>query len=161
MPNRYTVIPTADEWRRGLMKTQTRRTSRAADIAKTVILLLLCLYCWIPFFWDGGRAWDSFAVGLLALLLLAALWIVPPLALKREAAKIAKSGQTVRLTVTEIGLGFGEGDRYRELPFSAIGASADPDLLTLTFDGGAMLVLPRRCVEPDWDYLCEQLTAGR
>ena len=159
MQTHYTIVPTAEEWRRGLELTRPRRTSRGADVAKTAVLAVLVLYCWIPFFLDGCREWNSFFLGVVALLLMAALWIVPAISFSRDARRIADAGTTVRLTVTDDALGFGEGERFTQIPFSEIEARPDPALLALIFEGGQMTVLPRRCfAEEEWQFLCDRLS---
>ena len=155
----YTVVPTAAEWQQGLLMTRVRRSSKGADIAKTVILGLLTLYCWIPFFLDGCREWQSFFVGLVALLLAAVIWVVPELTTRREAREIAAAGQTIHLTVTDEGLGFGRGESYTLLTYAEIDAQHTPTLLALTFAGGQMAVLPKRCMEETvWEFVCDRLS---
>lgn len=159
MQTQYTFVPTAVEWREGLELTRERRTTRGADIAKTVVLSVLVLYCWIPFFLDGCREWNSFVLGVVALLLLLALWIVPAVSVSHDARQIAASGTTVRLTVFEDTLGFGEGERFSAIPFAEIDARFGADVLALVFEGGQMTVLPRRCFSEDtWQFLCERLS---
>ncbi len=155
----YTVVPTAEEWQQGLLLTRVRRSSKGADIAKTGILGLMTLYCWIPFFLDGCREWQSFFVGLVALLLAAAIWVVPALSTRRDAKGIAAAGQTIHLTVTDEGLGFGRDESYILLPYAEIDAQHTPTLLALTFAGGQMAVLPKRCVEAAaWEFVCDRLS---
>lgn len=159
MQAEYTVVPTAAEWQQGLLLTRVRRSSKGADIAKTGILGLMLLYCWIPFFLDGCREWQSFFVGLAALLLGVALWVVPQLSTRRDAKEIAAAGQTIHLTVTDEGLGFGQDESYTLLPFGEIDAQFTPTLLALTFVGGQMAVLPKRCVdEAAWEFVCDRLS---
>ncbi|MBP3388501.1 MAG: hypothetical protein J6K98_01350 [Clostridia bacterium] len=158
MNDRYTIVPTAGEWRTGLYLTRSRRSSLGADIVKTLILFFLVLYCWIPFFAQGMQDRQSFFVGLLSLILGIALWVVPAIALGIDAKKIAAGGQTIHLTVTDESLGFGEEAHCEWIAYNEIRAKGTEEVLALTFDGGSMLVLPRRALDEDaWQRICARL----
>ena len=129
MNDRYTIVPTAGEWRTGLYLTRSRRSSLGADIVKTLILFFLVLYCWIPFFAQGMQDRQSFF-----------------------------GGQTIHLTVTDESLGFGEEAHCEWIAYNEIRAKGTEEVLALTFDGGSMLVLPRRALDEDaWQRICARL----
>ena len=159
-----TYIPTAEEWKQALDVTRHRRSSHTLDVAKTVILLLVTAYCWVPFFITGfkegfnGLKWDGFVLGCVALIVALALWLVPLWALSRDAIKIAARQVTVHLTLTEEGLGMGEGEQYQCVPFEKICGIKIPCGLALGFDNASISVVPDRVLtaeEAAW--LCDRL----
>lgn len=140
-----TIIPTADEWRQALDVTRHRRSSRTLDIVKTVILVLVTAYCWIPFFWDGAKEWSSFIIGAAALLVAVAMWFIPSWSLHRDAQKIAARQVTVRLTLTDEGLGLGKDENYVCVPFDKVRATKIKSGVALEFaEHGSISVLPYR-----------------
>ena len=140
-----TIIPTAEEWRQALDATRHRRSSRTLDIIKTVILVLVTAYCWIPFFWDGAKEWSVFITGCAALIVAVAMWLIPWWSLKRDAKKIEAREVTVRLTLTDEGLGFGKDDAYLCVPFAEVHAIEIKSGLALEFvEQGSISVLPYR-----------------
>ncbi len=148
-------IPTAEEWQQALDVTRHRRSSKTLDIVKTGVLLLVTAYCWVPFFITGfkkgfdGLKWDGFVLGCIALFVAVALWVIPLWSLRRDAVKIAARQVTVHLTLTDDGLGMGEGEHYQCIPFSEIYGEKIPCGLALRFENGSISVVPTRVLSAD------------
>lgn len=68
---------TQEDLYRALKYGDVRRVGTAGRIVETVVLGLLAVWCIVPFFAQGTEALGSLLLGLVALFLLAALWLVP------------------------------------------------------------------------------------
>ena len=86
---------TQEDLYRALKYGDVRRVGTAGRIVETVVLGLLAVWCIVPFFAQGTEAQK----GLVALFLLAALWLVPEWRARAVSRQEARDRRPTRLRV--------------------------------------------------------------
>ena len=144
---------TEEEIRRCL-EAGVRRAGKGRVIAETVVLLVLTVYCIVAYFLDESRQLSSLLLALIALAVVAALWIVPPVRFRSLARREAEEGKTVRLILDGDTLRFGAGETPVEVPASRCRPIWRDELLVLEISG-ELVGVPRRVTGEDgWQRLC-------
>ncbi|HIW74596.1 MAG TPA: hypothetical protein H9684_09745 [Firmicutes bacterium] len=133
----------------------TRRAGPARNIVQSVILGLLAVYCGAAYLLDEAREPVSLMLTVISLLVLAAIWVTPPLRMRSEARRIAEQGNELFLSLYEKEAAFGrENPKYAA--YSACRAAVDGELLVLEI-GRELVGIPRRVTdEAGWVLLLEK-----
>ena len=133
----------------------TRRAGPARNIAESVILGVMAVYCGAAYLLDGAREPVSLMLAVLSLLIIAAIWLVPPLRMKHEARQIAAQGNEVFLSLYEEEAAFGrENPQY--VPYSSCRAVVGGEMLALAI-GYQLVGIPRRVTDEEgWGTLMEK-----
>ncbi len=137
---------TRDDIYRSLKYGDIRRVGVAGRVVETVILGLLAVWCIVPFFAWGLEALSSLFLGLLALLLIAALWAVPEWRARHLSGQETKDRKPTRLRVYEEGLRFGEAEDLHA--FGTETVTSLPGLFVLRY-GTELVLLPHRELPED------------
>ena len=113
---------------------------------ETVVLGLLAVWCIVPFFAQGTEALGSLLLGLVALFLLAALWLVPEWRARAVSRQEARDRRPTRLRVYDEGLRYGQAEELHA--FGTEHVTALPGLFILRY-GRELVPLPHRALPPD------------
>lgn len=148
MSDTFTYSPTAAELRRVMWRT---RRPLWRLITETVLLLLLGVPALVAVC-TGSRESGTLLIGVTFPLLAAAVWLVPFLSFRREAAELAARPLTVQLTVSEDAIAAGGASS----PLTEADLRRCGDLLIWQAGRGQAIVIPQRAVsEAAWALLCE------
>ena len=140
----YTYALRAEEIRRALWTT--RRSPLKAGI-QTGLLALLAVSAWVGLI-RGDRSGGTWLLAIAMPLLTAAVWLIPVISFRREAAAAAPLPVTLRLSEEEIGA----GDVTR--PVGEASLLAAGDLVIWRVDKYQSVVIRRRALPPEaWDRL--------
>ena len=103
-------------------------------------------WCIVPFFAQGTEALGSLLLGLVALFLLAALWLVPEWRARAVSRQDARDRRPTRLRVYDEGLRYGQAEELHA--FGTEHVTALPGLFILRY-GRELVPLPHRALPPD------------
>lgn len=123
-----------------------RRMGTAGRMVESAVLFLLAVWCIVPVFVQGTKALSSLFLGLLALLLLAALWLVPEWRAWHLSRLEAQDRPPTRLRVYEEGLRYGEAEEIHAFGTEIL--SSLPGLFVLRY-GTQLMPIPHRDLPPD------------
>lgn len=138
--------PTREELYRTLKFGDVRRVGKAGRIVETVVLALLAVWCIVPFIAQGFEALSSLVLGLLALVLLAALWLVPEWRARALSRQESRDRRPTRLRVYDEGLRYGEAEEIHA--FGTETLTSLPGLYVLRY-GTELMPLPHRALPED------------
>ena len=136
---------TQEDLYRALKYGDVRRVGTAGRIVETVVLGLLAVWCIVPFFAQGTEALGSLLLGLVALFLLAALWLVPEWRARAVSRQEARDRRPTRLRVYDEDCDMGRRrasrvrDRARDRPARPVYPAVRQELVPL----------PHRALPPD------------
>ena len=137
---------TQEDLYRALKYGDVRRVGTAGRIVETVVLGLLAVWCIVPFFAQGTEALGSLLLGLVALFLRAALWLVPEWRARAVSRQEARDRRPTRLRVYDEGLRYGQAEELHA--FGTEHVTALPGLFILRY-GRELVPLPHRALPPD------------
>lgn len=157
------ICLTEEELRRSLQRSDLRRAGPGRLWVQTVLLVLLAAYCIAAFFLSGASSYASLGIGLAALILAGAQWIVPQLYIRHQARREYALGKQLRVRLYAEEIGFGSGETYEAVPYAACFTRVFDDMLLLHFQGGYLVALPRRVFDAErWIWLTGRFqTAGK
>ncbi len=138
--------PTQEELYRALKYGDIRRVGKAGRIVESVILGLLAVWCIVPFIAQGAEALNSLLLGLLALILLAALWLVPEWRARSLSRQEARDRRPTRIRVYDEGLRYGEAEEIHAFGTEVL--TTLPGLYILRY-GTELMPLPHRALPDD------------
>lgn len=137
---------------------QGRKAGRARLIVETVLLGLLAAYCIIAFFLSGMVSLATLCIGLISLLLAAAIWAAPVIVNRYDANREFAKNKVLRVRIYTQGLGFGTDDTFQLVPYEDCCARWCRDMILLDFEGGLMVALPKRLLDGGmWEQLVDRL----
>lgn len=137
---------------------QERKAGKLRLIVETVLLGLVAAYCLTAFFLSGMTSLPSLLIGLAALLIAAAIWVVPVMVDRYDAGQEFAKKKVLRVRVYPEGLGFGSEDTFQFVPYAECCARFCKEMILLDFEGGVMVALPKRQTgEALWALLIERL----
>ena len=138
--------PTREDIYRALKHGDIRRVGTAGRVVESVVLGLLAVWCIVPFFAQGAEALGSLLLGLVALVLLAALWLVPEWRARHLSRQESQDRRPTRLRVYDDGLRYGEGEEIHAFGTEVL--TSLPGLYILRY-GRELVPLPHRVLPED------------
>lgn len=133
----------------------TRRAGKLRNGIQSALLLLVAVNCVAAFVLDEKKDPASLGIAVVALLVLAAIWITPPFRMKYEAGLLAERGDEIQLALYAEEAVFG-GKRQSYVSYGECRATADDTLLVLEI-GGELIGIPRRATDGrGWALLMEK-----
>lgn len=149
---------TEEELRQSLKRADRRRAGPARLWVQTILLALLAAYCIAAFFLSGAVSYGSLGIGLAAVVLGVAMWVVPDLHGRYIAHIEFTKNKCMRVRLYEEEIGFGDDDVFESVAYDACFAQTYDDMILLHFQGGYMVMLPRRVFSEDrWLWLQQRL----
>lgn len=129
-----------------LKNTGYIKTTGSRAIIETVLLVLAAGVFFTT--WFLQHTVDSLIFAVICLLLIAVVWVVPELGLRRQSRKLA-SGEELAMEIYPDSVVMTHGEEEMEFPLDGESTSiAQYETIIVLFHKGKMAILPLRSVEP-------------
>lgn len=128
-----------------LLKAQYTQRRLASSLAAGLLALVLAV---VSFVQSASGRGEFALLGVVCLVVLLLVLPMPVLKIRREA-RAAADGREIRMAVYPDHIEMGEGDSGWEIPLDGtVERRVMRELMVLYIDGGNLVILPLRCVEP-------------
>ena len=150
-----------EEIYQGLRRSSVRKAGPVSDWVRTGILAVVAAGCLVAFIVEENRDIGSLLIALVALALIAVLWITPPLRCRHIARQMAAGGAEIMVCMFESGLAFG-GPQEDIYAYTGFYSRVFDDMIVCELPGYQLILIPRRAVEDDeqWAALTGRLKAA-
>lgn len=146
----------------GLRRSSVRRVGPVGSWVRTAILAVVALGCIGSFILDQGQNWSALLLGCMAAVLIAVLWITPPLRLRHTARQMAEGGTRITVCLFPDGIAFG-GPEEELYAYTGFFSRVFEDMVVCELPGYQLVLIPRRAAveQEQWDTLCSRLEAAK
>jgi len=121
------------------------KTIGSRAVAESVILAIIAIAFMATYILQKDM--NSLVFGVISLLLIAIIWVVPQLGMKRHAKELA-DGKEVHMEIYPDSIVMGENEGRWEIPLDGTSECEQGSNLLLIYYQNCMVTLPLRCVEP-------------
>lgn len=139
---------------------KTFHRSEKASWVESVILLFVFIYSVVGYITDANHAFSSLGIAIAALLILAAIWLVPVWHSRYTAKKVMENEPAMKLKIYDDRLVFGDENSVT-IGYNDYQPILCGDLIILAF-GAQTIGIPRRLTGEDgWNLLLQKFQLNK